>query len=76
MRKKRAIAEKPASSQPIQEARPAGGFTSMAPASNGPTVSPEEIRVRAYQKWEAAGRPGGDGVPFWLEAEQELLQAR
>jgi hypothetical protein len=39
-------------------------------------VSPEEIRRRAYQKWEAAGKPVGDGVPFWLDAERELLQAR
>jgi hypothetical protein len=32
----------------------------------------EATRVRAYQKWEQAGRPEGDGVPFWLEAESEL----
>lgn len=31
------------------------------------------IRVRAYHKWEAAGRPPGDGVNFWLEAEREVL---
>jgi hypothetical protein len=30
------------------------------------------VRLLAYRKWEAAGRPGGDGVPFWLEAEREL----
>jgi hypothetical protein len=30
------------------------------------------IRRLAYLKWEAAGRPPGDGVPFWLEAEREL----
>ena len=29
----------------------------------------------ARQKWEAAGRPDGDSSRFWLEAEQELLQA-
>jgi hypothetical protein len=32
----------------------------------------DEIRTRAYQKWEAAGRPDGESVLFWLEAEQEL----
>jgi hypothetical protein len=32
----------------------------------------EAIRVRAYKKWDQAGRPPGDGVSFWLEAEQEL----
>jgi hypothetical protein len=37
------------------------------------TTAPEEvIRLRAYFKWEAAGRPEGDGVSFWLEAEKEL----
>lgn len=40
-------------------------------------VSQEMIRLRAYQKWEAAGKPKGDGVLFWLEAEKELpVQAK
>ncbi len=34
-----------------------------------------QIRLRAYYKWEAAGRPAGDGVAFWLEAEQDLQHA-
>jgi hypothetical protein len=37
--------------------------------------SPAEVRVRAYYLWEAAGRPPGDGVRFWLAAEQELRHA-
>jgi hypothetical protein len=45
------------------------GFPTLV--TGGP-VSPEEIRLCAYRKWEAAGRPPGDGVTFWLEAEQEL----
>jgi hypothetical protein len=36
-------------------------------------VSADEIRLRAYLRWEAAGKPSGDGLSFWLEAEQELL---
>ena len=40
------------------------------------SVSEQTIRVRAYQKWEAAGRPEGDGVRLWLEAERELLQGK
>lgn len=28
------------------------------------------IREAAYRRWEEAGRPGGDGVEFWLEAER------
>jgi hypothetical protein len=35
-------------------------------------VSEEAVRLRAYQKWEASGRPSGDGVNVWLEAEREL----
>src|SRR5262245_17155181 len=38
------------------------------------TVVPEEsVRISAYLKWEAAGRPEGDGLIFWLEAEREML---
>lgn len=37
-------------------------------------ISHDEIRHRAYLKWEAAGRPSGDGGHFWAEAERELLQ--
>lgn len=32
----------------------------------------EAIRVLAYQKWEAAGCPEGDGTEFWLDAEEEI----
>jgi hypothetical protein len=48
-------------------------------APTPPTCQPvpvEAIRLRAYQRWEAAGKPPGDGVNFWHEAEQELLQGR
>jgi hypothetical protein len=34
--------------------------------------SEEEIRLCAYRKWEQAGRPAGDGVCFWVEAEKAL----
>lgn len=36
----------------------------------------EEIRELAYQKWEEAGCPSGEGFDFWLEAEQEVIAAR
>lgn len=32
----------------------------------------EEICKLAYEKWEQAGRPHGDGKEFWVEAETEL----
>ncbi|HLW66192.1 MAG TPA: DUF2934 domain-containing protein [Gemmataceae bacterium] len=35
-------------------------------------ASEEDIRLAAYYKWEAAGRPAGDGRNFWAEAEMEL----
>ena len=33
----------------------------------------EEIRRRAYQLWEEAGRPDGRSDEFWLAAEVEIL---
>jgi hypothetical protein len=62
--------------------RPAAGRMTLAAspsAANGnktKTISDEEIRLCAYQKWERAGRPVGDGVKFWLEAKQELAHAK
>lgn len=36
----------------------------------------EAIRELAYQKWEEAGCPSGDGHDFWLDAEREVVAAR
>jgi hypothetical protein len=41
---------------------------------DGRSIPEEEIRLRAYHKWEDAGKPIGDGVKFWLEAERELVR--
>ena len=41
-----------------------------------PDASEEAIRERAHRKWEAAGRPAGDGLDFWLEAEREIQADR
>jgi hypothetical protein len=35
----------------------------------------EEVRERAYLLWEGAGRPEGDGVDVWVQAEQPLLES-
>jgi len=32
------------------------------------------IRMGAYLRWEAAGRPEGDGVGFWLDSERDFLR--
>jgi hypothetical protein len=37
-----------------------------------PVQGDDKVRLLAYIKWERAGKPPGDGTPFWLEAEQEL----
>ena len=43
---------------------------------NAQLVSAEDIRLCAYQKWEIAGKPTGDGIQFWLEAEQGLMKGK
>lgn len=35
-------------------------------------MTDEDIRNSAYAKWEAEGRPDGQGERHWLEAEQQL----
>ena len=52
--------------------------TSDAMASSQPAklIAEDAIRLRAYQKWEAAGKPVGDGVQFWLAAEKEFSRNR
>jgi hypothetical protein len=78
MSKHTATLERSAPAKPPREPQverapaPASG----PPTPNGKTVREEDIRLCAYCKWEAAGKPGGDGVSFWLEAEKELLQGR
>jgi hypothetical protein len=55
-------------SEPQAAVTPGSGSPAGAPKP----VSKDVIRLRAYQKWESAGKPGGDGIRFWLEAEKEL----
>lgn len=66
---------------PLAQSDPTGPKTqtAIAPGAkdrNSQLLSAENIRLRAYRKWEGAGRPAGDGVQFWLEAEQELKQGK
>ena len=35
----------------------------------------QQIRERAYQIWEAAGRPEGEALEHWLQAEAEIGRA-
>jgi Protein of unknown function (DUF2934) len=48
---------------------PTRGHAELTPTLNS-------IRERAFQKWQAAGRPTGDNVSFWEAAEQEFLKER
>ncbi|MET3997836.1 MULTISPECIES: DUF2934 domain-containing protein [Bradyrhizobium] len=41
-----------------------------------PNLSQEDIRIRAYELWRAAGEPNGDMEAFWFEAEKQLLAER
>jgi hypothetical protein len=34
--------------------------------------SNDEITRRAYELWDAAGRPSGQDLYFWCQAEEEL----
>ena len=60
---------------------PTGPTTNTTPgvaagdkASSLRPVTADDVRLCAYRKWERAGKPPGDGVQFWLEAEQEVTQ--
>lgn len=39
-------------------------------------VTPDEIRERAHQLWEAAGQPWGSDEEFWIAAEEQLLREK
>ncbi len=61
---------------PAQSTTPPQAAPSAGTHSREKVVSEEDIRLRAYRKWESAGKPTGDGVQFWLAAEQELVQGK
>jgi hypothetical protein len=48
------------------------GATSSAPLASLAKLPQEKIAQRAYEKWVQRGRPHGDGVQDWLDAEKEL----
>jgi hypothetical protein len=54
------------------KATPAPSVPLIVP--DGQPTSEDQIRYGAYFRWEAAGRPDGDGVDFWLDSENELRQ--
>jgi hypothetical protein len=66
---------KPASTNRTGKSK-AGVFGLGHQTRTGKPASDPAIWDRAYQKWEAAGNPAGDGVRFWWEAEQEILEGK
>ncbi len=74
MHKKTATAAHHSSGVSTSVQQPDAASTPGRQDRNGKSPSEELVRLHAYQRWEAAGRPAGDGVRFWLEAEQEFLQ--
>jgi hypothetical protein len=72
---KPAKAAKPATAKSASDA-PSKTIAGTTPEHNGQPVCEDGIRLLAYKKWEAAGKPDGDGIEFWLEAERELLAAK
>jgi Protein of unknown function (DUF2934) len=41
-------------------------------AANGPALTPTEVATRAYEIWQASGRPNGRDQEHWFQAEREL----
>jgi len=44
-------------------------------------LSPEEldraketVRLKAYEAWQLAGRPSGDGLEYWLQARRAWIE--
>lgn len=64
----------PRSTTPADAANSVSLNSAKTPRRPGPDE--EQIRTRAYALWEQAGRPEGDGLQFWLEAERELNTPR
>jgi hypothetical protein len=48
----------------------------IAAPTRAKPVTEDEIRLLAYLKWEADGKPIGHDLFFWTEAERELCGAR
>jgi len=70
-----AISEKSASTNRTEKWK-LGVFAPGNKSSTGTSASDPAIWRRAYQKWEAAGNPAGDGVRFWSDAAQEIREGK
>jgi len=62
--------------EPATAGKTTAKAVSVRTASKNTVIRDSEIRLRAYEQCVAAGNPAGDGVNFWMKAEQELRQAK
>jgi hypothetical protein len=76
MRKTTATLAHPSSVTTGNKLGPADTCCSFIRPEKRRAITLDDIRLRAYSKWEAAGKPDGDGSRFWLAAEAELLQEK
>jgi hypothetical protein len=76
MRRKATILTHPTSARATNVLQSAVAPAAGSLVQKGKPLSEEAIRLRAYLNWEGAGKPAGQEVRFWLEAERELLQAK
>jgi len=65
---------KPAATELAPKSKKAAAPGPASKPLNVKSAGDQAIRVGAYLRWEAAGKPEGDGVNFWLEAEKDLFQ--
>lgn len=72
MKKRTATLEKPAP-PPVKPVVTAIEAVSVPIGPSYASAIEDLIRIRAFEKWERAGKPLGRDVQFWLEAEEELL---
>jgi hypothetical protein len=66
------ILVRPASGSLQRVATPIEAAVPHSPGIGGASPGHERIAVRAYQLWEAQGRPAGTDRENWFEAERLL----
>ena len=75
MRKSNSSELDPISCGTMSELKSAGKSGRASRAKSAKSTAEDAIRIRACEKWQAAGMPNGEDMRFWLEAEQEILQS-
>lgn len=68
----RLVSRPPGAPEPVKSAPPARSATPAPEATPAAAPTADQIRRLAYEKWETAGCPTGDGAEYWLAAEREL----